>query len=547
MDLKTVMPNVSTPNTTEIPSEMPVANATVDGKAVAQVPGDSLIIGLIEMLKVLSAKTANAVNEQNLLLQMLPKSVRDSAEHILQQSLPNLNTLSAGLTSLLHSRRDAAHSLAELAQKLQWATGIFPSTAKPDEIVAEIKHFQQQVKAVLEQIALKTGGMDQADLQQVSEQIRSAIPQLLRQAALGLSQSGAAANPSVPANILKAADVLNLPELPQLWLLTELDSEDLSPDSLPKDSNLVKDGSLSKDSSPVRDESLLKDSTLPKDGSLSKDSILPKDGLVAIKQDAAQVAGKEPLTLPLNASQAKPAAELLNEIKRFAQQITEVLSQLDFDAQEIDPARLQQAREQVRSAISDLMRQTAENFASLAARSGGTAIPVPIRQAAVLLNLPELLQLWPLSDKELVALLTTTPPNRLEQSAGAIRTLAELVNRAFIINSDDQGQAAVFTLQMPFLGESTHPQPIHIHIYHEKGRKKPDGSTTKPDTWVRMALEPEHTGPVTAIFHLREAAILDIKVVFEDKTASLLFAERVSAIRKACGDLPFLLGDVSII
>jgi hypothetical protein len=234
-------------------------------------------------------------------------------------------------------------------------------------------------------------------------------------------------------------------------------------------------------------------------------------------------------------------------IKRFTQQVASTLAELDFAAVDLDPAVLQQAREQIRAAMPDELRQAAARFATQQSSSGNVSIPLMIRQAADKLNLPELLQLWPLNDRELVTLIENTSPDVLKQSASTVRTLAELVNRAFQTTSDDQGQAILLTLQMPFNGEPAQPQPVHIHVFHEKGQTKNDGSESKPDTWVRITLQPEYTGQVDTVFHLYGEDILDIRVVFANKQASLLFGETVPLIREACSEFPFLLGDVSVV
>jgi 3-oxoacyl-[acyl-carrier-protein] synthase III len=488
--------------------------------------GDTLAIGAAGMLKGLFDKTSTLLGEQEALLQSLPSQIRTTAEQILQNSLPDLSTLSDGLVSLLHTRRTATDSLVQLAEKLQLAASSLTSSQdKPAELLIAIKRVNQQVTGILAKLDLDANEIDPAVLQQARDQIQSAVSDMLRQATTRFGQKPSLAGISLQPSILHATDNLSLPEVPQNWLLTDTDL-----------------GALQDNTPPA---------ILEQKATTGRALAESVNRFIQTIDDQGQAdlftSQKLQLTASvLESSQDKPA-ELFNEIKRFTQHMTSILTELDLDANEIDQAMLQQARDQIRSAIPDILRQSSAKFAAQQSSSAGVSTPSAIHQAADKLNLPELLQLWLLTDMELGALLDNTTPSILEQSAATVRTLAESVNRAFQTISDDQGQAVLFTLQMPFNGEPAQPQPVHIHVFHEKGQTKKDGSESKPDTWVRLTLDPENTGQVDTIFHLHGEAILDIKVAFANKQASLLFSETLPLIREACSEFPFMLGDVSIV
>ncbi|KYZ77317.1 hypothetical protein AXX12_04080 [Anaerosporomusa subterranea] len=520
MDLKPVMPGLSQPN-----RRGTTLSRTTNLLQDAAPTGDTLAIGAAGMLKGLFDKTSTLLGEQEALIQSLPSQIRTTAEQILQNSLPDLSTLSDGLVSLLNSRRNATDSLVQLAEKLQLAASSLTSSQdKPAELLIAIKRVNQQVTGILAKLDLDANEIDPAVLQQARDQIQSAVSDMLRQAATRFGQKPSLAGISLQPSILY--DNLSLPEVPQNWLLTDTDLGALQDNPPPA---IVEQKATT---SRALAESVNRFFQTMNDDRGQADLFTSQK-----LQLAASV---------LESSQDKPA-ELFNEIKRFTQQMTSILAKLDLDSNELDPAVLQQARDQIRSAIPDILRQATAKFAAQQSSSAGVSTPSAIHQAADKLNLPELLQLWLLTDMELGALLDNTPPSILEQSAATVRTLAESVNRAFQTISDDQGQAVLFTLQMPFNGEPAQPQPVHIHVFHEKGQTKKDGSESKPDTWVRLTLEPENTGQVDTIFHLHGEAILDIKVAFANKQASLLFSETLPLIREACSEFPFMLGDVSIV
>lgn len=234
-------------------------------------------------------------------------------------------------------------------------------------------------------------------------------------------------------------------------------------------------------------------------------------------------------------------------VSRFNQDLSATLTQQAIDMQ--DQAILEQSQlDKVRNLVNQLPEEIQTIMKRLATFKQASAFTVPrnVMLAAKELDMPQLPQLFFLADTDLTP-WQDKPSALLEQSAATVRTLADSVSKAFHTVSEDRGQNLLFTMQLPYITDTIQPQPIHIHLYHERPKENADGSESPSDTWVRLTIQPDHTGPVETIFHLYGESILDIKVIFADKQASQLFSEELPAIRAACGDFPFQLREVSVL
>ncbi len=76
-------------------------------------------------------------------------------------------------------------------------------------------------------------------------------------------------------------------------------------------------------------------------------------------------------------------------------------------------------------------------------------------------------------------------------------------------------------------------QPVYLNIYHEKEDSGSGGGAKNAETWLRINTTPEHTGTVTAIFHLYQENLLDVRVVFENPEGMKEFSRFVPEIEQA--------------
>ena len=534
MDLKTIIAGLPQLNATgarlttgAMPQPAPQTGAVLTIDIIA-----SLLNGLFD-------KAAAGLVQQEKLLQSLPPAVRDAARQILVQTLPDKTLLGDGMAALLQSRRNSVDELLQLANQLQAAasrpTQEQPAAAsKPAAGQPVQTPDQAQADATAQPRSLARGSQPETPVPLTSP--RSAVTATPLPAARTEALSTPQPQPQSQSQpvalqlpqLAAAAKQLGLPGVARLWQVA--------------------------------------------DNAEALETIAAAPGT---RPDTAGTQVEAPETAGTRPAAADPALlQLKNELqvalKQFRQQSAVLLAQLPEN--EADPAVLQQLRGQILSAMPELLRQAAQllvpagndrqvpsqpaqSQASLAAeqRPAGRTETQPSDPLAELsrpqsagsrpMAAPELPQRPP--DRELTALIAKAAPEQLEHSAATVRQLAEAVSRAFQTTSDEQGKAALFSLQLPFNADPARLQPLHIHIYHEKEREK-DGGWER-DTWIRVTVQPEHTGQVDTVFHFYGENILDIKVVFANKEASLLFTESVPAIRDACGKFPFLLGDISVI
>ena len=233
---------------------------------------------------------------------------------------------------------------------------------------------------------------------------------------------------------------------------------------------------------------------------------------------------------------------LFSKINRIREQLAQ-LSQFLFEQSEPNPAVPQQLREKLLSAIP---RELQQYISHPSIRDAKVVVPQAAQYTTAELTLQELLKLWQISDPKSIP-WGDLQGSALEKSAATVRELAGSVGRAFQTISEDQGQALVLSLQLPMSSDNLQTQPVHIHIYHERHQSKGGGQDSPPDTWVRISLETEHIGYVDVTFHLFGEALLDIKTIFAEKQAALLFEENLASIREACVDFPFTLRDISVL
>lgn len=102
-------------------------------------------------------------------------------------------------------------------------------------------------------------------------------------------------------------------------------------------------------------------------------------------------------------------------------------------------------------------------------------------------------------------------------------------------NSPDTNKSLQTSFAFMMNGEDGKPKPAHIHIYHEKKRR--DNSVDKPaETWLKLSLDYEYAGEVSAVFHLKNESILDIKVSFSEIDAVEPFKTFIPDIKNALAD-----------
>ncbi len=76
-------------------------------------------------------------------------------------------------------------------------------------------------------------------------------------------------------------------------------------------------------------------------------------------------------------------------------------------------------------------------------------------------------------------------------------------------------------------------QPVYVNIYHDKEGSGGANGAKNPETWLRINAAPEFTGAVTAIFHLYQENLLDVRVVFENPEGMKEFSRFVPNIQDA--------------
>ena len=88
--------------------------------------------------------------------------------------------------------------------------------------------------------------------------------------------------------------------------------------------------------------------------------------------------------------------------------------------------------------------------------------------------------------------------------------------------------------------------PVYIHIYHEKGSDA-DGKGRSPETWLRVKVDPEYVGEVTAIFHLYQENLLDVKVVFANPDGMNEFNRFLPGLQDALQNTNMHLNSIMVV
>lgn len=90
-------------------------------------------------------------------------------------------------------------------------------------------------------------------------------------------------------------------------------------------------------------------------------------------------------------------------------------------------------------------------------------------------------------------------------------------------------------------------QPVYINIYHEKEKENVNGLKVPPETWLRVNISPEYVGEVTAIFHLYQENLLDVKVIFEKEEGMTEFSRFVPSIKNALQDSDMQINSILVV
>ena len=90
-------------------------------------------------------------------------------------------------------------------------------------------------------------------------------------------------------------------------------------------------------------------------------------------------------------------------------------------------------------------------------------------------------------------------------------------------------------------------QPVYINIYHEKESENGNGIKTPAETWLRVNISPEYVGEVTAIFHLYQENLLDVKVIFEREEGMAEFSRFVPSIKNALQDSNMQINSILVV
>ena len=555
---------------------------------------DSIELSTVALLKSLLEKSIANFGEQELLLESLPAPIQTAAREILQANLPNLSTFSDGFIALLSSRRLTAESLSQLATQLQLAATLVKESPLSDTVQARITTFSQRAAELLLQI-------DANQPKPLDNHLREQIKSLLQDTVVPTQSQGTvqtAARDSLP---------VYLPNLPNLsdGFAALLGSRRLTAEALGQLATQLQLAATLSQEYPLSNtvqariatfvqlatefllqlnvnqpmpldnhlreqiKNLLQDNVVPNQSQAQietttreiSQATLPNlanlsDGFVALlgsRRLTAEVLGQLANQLHLAASLVQEALQsgtVQARIATFVQLTADLLLQLDAN---IPTPLNNHLREQIKSLLQDNAipnpSQDTIRFTQWkqTINAASHAVPESVRQLAEQYQLPELPELFVAAEFEKVQPWLNKQSPLLEQSAEIVQKLAESINSLFRTESSDQGHSLIFSLQMPLMNGEVAQQPIHIQVHHEKRQEKSDGQQTDPETWIRLVLQPENTGQVNVVFHLYGDSVLDIKVEFGDKQVSQLFYESVNEIREACAELPFTVGNVTVV
>lgn len=135
---------------------------------------------------------------------------------------------------------------------------------------------------------------------------------------------------------------------------------------------------------------------------------------------------------------------------------------------------------------------------------------------------------------------------QVEKWASSLRDLASGMAKTsgFAAERSNQHLHSSFVFNLATDGQEKN-NPVYINIYHEKEDSANAGKAA--ETWLRVKVEPEHMGEVTAIFHLYQENLLDVKVIFNNPEAMDEFNRFVPNIEEAFQNTHMQLNSIMLI
>lgn len=96
------------------------------------------------------------------------------------------------------------------------------------------------------------------------------------------------------------------------------------------------------------------------------------------------------------------------------------------------------------------------------------------------------------------------------------------------------------------LAEDQPAKPVYVHLYHEREGKADNKQELQTQTWLKVSLDYEYSGLVTAIFHLWQGNVLDIKVNFPEVEAADCFNSFVPEIIENISSSKLQLNNITL-
>ena len=128
-----------------------------------------------------------------------------------------------------------------------------------------------------------------------------------------------------------------------------------------------------------------------------------------------------------------------------------------------------------------------------------------------------------------------------------IKEMASSLVKNINVGSEQTGKSlqGSFILLMN-LAEEQQAKPVYVHLYHERESKSDNKQDLSAQTWLKVSLDYEYSGLVTAIFHLWQGNVLDIKVNFPEPEAADCFNSFVPEIIKNMSSSKLQLNNITL-
>ena len=135
---------------------------------------------------------------------------------------------------------------------------------------------------------------------------------------------------------------------------------------------------------------------------------------------------------------------------------------------------------------------------------------------------------------------------QVDRWANALRELAGSMAKSsgFVADRGSNHIHSSFVFNLATDGQDKN-NPVYINVYHEKDDNVPGGKA--PETWLRVKVQPEYMGEVTAIFHLYQDNLLDVKIIFSNNEAMDEFSRFVPNIEEALKNTNMQLNSIMVV